>query len=411
MTRPSPAQLRWLRTADRHGLLDRDMPGLRTEVACLRKGWVRRNCVWFVWEITDAGRAALARADGEEDQEMAKSKRTVAYKAFEEDLTCRGFQYEFGGTYETDHPVRLCADGFHAVLVPFDAWDYYPGATTLARVELSGAIDGPLEDDEEDSKLCAQRIKVGQRLNLAAFIRAQVKVVTNMCGGMVPVVLAYVTRGHAATNKDHVAAVNARDRCGHAATTGFNSHAVTVGRDGHAASVGEMSNAASAGARGHAAATGYRSSAVAMGYTGHAFAEGDYGHAVATGIRGSAVATGEEGHAAAVGDDGSAVAKGYKSHAVSMGHKGSAFAKGVECHAVATARQGRASVAGVDSVAFAPGLFGFARASEGGWIVLAAYDDEGSVTGIKAARAGDEVKPDTWYRINAKSGQFEEIER
>ena len=403
MARPSPAQLRWLQTADHHGFLHPGMVGLRTEVACLRRRWVRRNCAWAVWEITDAGRAAVARAD-EEDQEMKKrkTKGIIAYKAFEEDLTCRGFQYEVGGTYETDQPVKLCADGFHAVLVPFDAWDYYPGCTTLARVELSGAIDGPFEDDEEDSKLCAQRIKIDERLTLAAFIRAQVKVVM----GMMEVVKARGTRDHAATNKDHAPAVNARDRCGHAATTGFNSHAVAVGRDGHAAATGEMSNAASAGARGHAAATGYRSGAVAMGYMGHAFATGEMSHAVATGIRGNAAATGDKSHAAATGDDGSAFASGDKSHAVSAGYGGSAFAKGEMSHAVATDFQGRASVAGTDSVAFAPGLSGFAKASEGGWIVLAAYDEKGRMT-VKAARAGDEVKPDTWYRLNA-DGQFEE---
>ena len=36
-----------------------------------------------------------------------------AYKGFNPDLTCRGFQYVEGKTYETDH-AELCRTGFHA---------------------------------------------------------------------------------------------------------------------------------------------------------------------------------------------------------------------------------------------------------------------------------------------------------
>ena len=35
------------------------------------------------------------------------------YKATEQDLTCRGFQYEIGKTYKMDGYIELCERGFH----------------------------------------------------------------------------------------------------------------------------------------------------------------------------------------------------------------------------------------------------------------------------------------------------------
>ena len=37
-----------------------------------------------------------------------------AYKAFNADLTCRGFQYEIGKTYTIDEKHEQCVAGFNA---------------------------------------------------------------------------------------------------------------------------------------------------------------------------------------------------------------------------------------------------------------------------------------------------------
>ena len=78
----------------------------------------------------------------------------VAYKAFNADWSCLGFKYEIGKTYEHTGDVSLCASGFHACTVPFDCWEHYPGATSLAKVTLAGVSD----QREHDSKLVAAKI-------------------------------------------------------------------------------------------------------------------------------------------------------------------------------------------------------------------------------------------------------------
>lgn len=68
-----------------------------------------------------------------------------AYKAFNQDWTCRGFQYKVGKTYTFSRTPKLCYQGFHACTNPADCFDYYTFApsTRLAEVELSGELDGP----------------------------------------------------------------------------------------------------------------------------------------------------------------------------------------------------------------------------------------------------------------------------
>ena len=53
-----------------------------------------------------------------------------AYKGFNKDMTCRGFQFEEGKTYEEEN-AELCNKGFHACLAPIDVLKYYAPASSV----------------------------------------------------------------------------------------------------------------------------------------------------------------------------------------------------------------------------------------------------------------------------------------
>lgn len=49
----------------------------------------------------------------------------LGYKVFNSNLTCRGFQYEIGKTYEIEGPLQICSNGFHFCEKLEDCFSYY----------------------------------------------------------------------------------------------------------------------------------------------------------------------------------------------------------------------------------------------------------------------------------------------
>lgn len=95
-----------------------------------------------------------------------------AYKGFNTDMTCRGFQYELGKTYEHKGDVEACSSGFHACEHPLDVFRYYPPATSrFAAV----AMDGETSKDGSDTKIAAAKITIEAELKLPDIIAAAVK--------------------------------------------------------------------------------------------------------------------------------------------------------------------------------------------------------------------------------------------
>ncbi|MBR2543410.1 hypothetical protein IKF03_02340 [Candidatus Saccharibacteria bacterium] len=73
------------------------------------------------------------------------------YKAFNNDLSCRDFQYEIGKTYAMDSNVHLCERGFHFCKYPSQVFAYYHEDARMCLVEANGKI---LEG--EDKCVCSQ---------------------------------------------------------------------------------------------------------------------------------------------------------------------------------------------------------------------------------------------------------------
>ena len=297
-----------------------------------------------------------------------------AYKRFNKDMTCKGFRYEEGKTYETDH-AALCREGFHACENPLDCSSYYsPAESVIREVELEDVSP----DRKGDSKVVAKKITIGAQLNVMGLCKAHFEYVNSNCT---------VQKG--GENQNHVA--------------------VSAGENGSAAA--GYNGSAAAGCKGSAAA-GYNGSAAA-GYNGSA-AAGNYGSAAA-GNYGSAAA-GNYGSAAA-GNYGSAAAGNYGSAAA--GYNGSAAAG---CKGSAAAGNYGSAAAGENGSA-AAGNYGSAAAGNYGiacvrggkvkggigcLLAIAETNKSGHATGKYAAGIvdGKTLKPDTWYIC--RNGEFVE---
>lgn len=78
-----------------------------------------------------------------------------AYKVFNSDWTCKGYQYEVGKTYTIDQKPELCSIGFHACKKVINCFSYYSfdPKNKIAEVELLGEIVGKDEDKQATNKI------------------------------------------------------------------------------------------------------------------------------------------------------------------------------------------------------------------------------------------------------------------
>jgi len=170
------------------------------------------------------------------------NNRVKAYKAFNQDMTCRGFQYEVGKTYKHEGDASLCNTGFHAYLHPLDVLNCHPVTSRFAVVEL----DGVSPETDEDTEVCGAEITIQAEVQISDLVHAAVK---------------------------HV--FDAARWIKSSAATGYRGAAFATGNGGAASATGNGGAAFATGNGGAAFVTGDRSVAMASGYRGRAMgAEG-----------------------------------------------------------------------------------------------------------------------------------------
>ena len=98
-----------------------------------------------------------------------EENKIIAYKGFDENLCCRGFQYEIGKEYVHEGEIECCESGFHACTNPFDVLDYYKadGKNRYCEVEQSGTI----KTGNGDSKQASSRIKIKAEIGMAGLFK------------------------------------------------------------------------------------------------------------------------------------------------------------------------------------------------------------------------------------------------
>ena len=101
-----------------------------------------------------------------------EENKIISYKGFDENMQCRGFQYESGKEYKMDGNIKCCKRGFHACESPMEVWDYYDMLTSrFAKVEQSGKID----KEDNSTKVCSSHIKIKAELKFADIINIGVE--------------------------------------------------------------------------------------------------------------------------------------------------------------------------------------------------------------------------------------------
>ena len=288
-----------------------------------------------------------------------ENKEIIAYKGFDKNWKCRGYQYEIGKTYEHEGKVEACKSGFHSCEYPLDILSYYaPSESKFALVKASGEIS----KGNDDSKIASTKITIEAELNIPALVQKAVDFIMGKINW---------------TNKQ--------------------------------SNTGNWSAATNTGYQSAATNTGYQSAATNTGYQSVATNTGDQSVATNTGYQSVATNTGNWSAATNTGYQSVATNTGYQSVATNTGNWSAATNTGDQSAATNTGYQSVAEVSGEHSIAASLGEKSKARAGVNGAIVCVYRNDDGELIHIRASKVGENgIKPDTWYTLN-EDGEFIEV--
>lgn len=265
-----------------------------------------------------------------------------AYKGFDKGMTCRGFQYEEGKTYEEDK-ARCCETGFHACENPIDCLRYYgPNTSEYHEVECEGKIDrsNRFSIDRNDSKFACTKIKIGRKISIFDIVNKFFEIrkkETNSNGSIFIPSISDI----------------------------FGSHQVSISTEDE----------------GIARVLGYNSISCSIRSRGIAYSVGDGSCSVSTETQGISMVDGNFGISSATGDNGSSNLKGEFGISCTTGICGGACVENANCVAVAWGYDSRA------------------KGVIGSYLVLANWGED-DIRDAKIVKVdGEKIKADTWYTM------------
>ena len=308
-----------------------------------------------------------------------EEKKIIAYKGFDKDLKCRGFQYEVGKEYEMDGDIKCCERGFHACESPLEVFDHYDMLTSrFAKVEQSGDID----KEENTTKVCSSKIKVKAELKLADIINFGVEWIKEVTSP-------------AKVKKDD----KLNDNGGDYAQIGSSGYSAKIGSSGNSAKIGSSGDSAQIGSSGDSAQIGSSGNSAQIGSSGDYAQIGSSGNSAKIGSSGNSAQIGSSGYYAQIGSSGDYAQIGSSGDSAQIGSSGD---------------YAQIESTGEHSVVMAAGYNSIAKAKIGSWITLAEWkkdheDGKWKPICVKTEQVdGERIKADTFYKLI--DGEFKEVE-
>ena len=274
-----------------------------------------------------------------------------AYKGFNKDFTCRGFQFEEGKEYEEEEAV-LCEKGFHACTNPLDVLNYYNDVEgKYCEVELDEVSN---DKKENDSKICGKRIKINAEIGFVGLFKMGIE---------------WLKEQTIFSKND---TKELEKSSGNYAKIGSSGDDAKIGSSGDDAQIGSSGNYAKIGSSGNYAQIGSSGNYAKIGSSGDDAKIGSSGNYAQIGSSGNGAKIGSSGDDAKIGSSGK------------------------------------------NSVVMCAGNNSIAKAKIGSWITLAEWgrDDNGDWIPINVVTKrvdGVEIKEDTYYKL--VNGVFTEVDR
>ena len=291
-----------------------------------------------------------------------EKEKIIAYKGFDKNLCCRGFQFKVGEEYEQQGEIKCCENGFHACTNPFDVLNYYDvdGKNRFCQVEQYETID----NSNKDTKQASSKIKIKAEIGMTGLFKAGIEWIKEKTN---PILIINETKN----KNDNLSGDSAK-----------------IGSSGYYAKIGSSGNYAQIGSSGYS---------VKIGSSGNSVKIGSSGYYAQIGSSGDSAQIGSSGYYAKIGSSGN------YAQIVSSGDFAQIGSSGDSAQIDST---------GEDSVICCAGDNSMVKAKKGSWITLSEwkYSEEKKYYIPVCVKTefvdGERIKEDTWYKL--VNGNFEE---
>ena len=210
-----------------------------------------------------------------------KQNTIIAYKGFNKDLKCRGFQYEAGKTYKHDGEVKCCDSGFHACENPLDVLGYYNDFDSrYCKVEQSGLFS------KSEDKNASSEIKIVSEIGFVGLFQDAIEFIQKNTN---PKETIKYTDEYSGDN----AQIGSSGNYAQIGSSGYNAQ---IGSSGDNAQIGSSGNNAHIGSSGYNAKIGSSGNYAQIGSSGNNAqigSSGNYSQIVSSGYNAQIVSSGE----------------------------------------------------------------------------------------------------------------------
>ena len=343
-------------------------------------------------------------------KKVEKENPIIAYKGFDEDLSCRGFQYEIGKEYCLEGELELCANGFHACQNPLDVFDYYSMSlyTRYAMVELFGDVDFATDN----KKLCATNIRIVKEMSIDELVEIGIMsslpkkdlesgnersysmmIASDACAD----IIYPKYEGASIASCGNYASINSKNRWQCIASSGKLAKIDAFCDYSNISSSGISARITSVGLIQNISTSGYGSRVVSHGYEA-SVASADMAMIYSDGENADLYASGAESKIASRGNNANICINSIHGYVNSCGS---------DARIMSAENLSIIESTGEKAVIMSAGNYAIARAKVGSWIVLTEYDNNREVKCIKAEYVdGERIKGDTLYML--VNGEFVE---
>ena len=367
-------------------------------------------------------------------QEFGEEKHIDGFKGFNADMTCLGFKFEEGKTYEEDVELKVCNRGFHFCESPFSVLSYRDMLDDECKFIPVHHVTALGRCHSDSDKTATTKIHIGAKLDFKGFIKAGIDFIYEKCikeGPTDNVNSGYDAQigssGYGAQigSSGYLAKIGSS---GYLAKIGSSGDLAQIGSSGYGAKIGSSGDDAKIGSSGDLAQIGSSGDGAQIGSSGYLAKIGSSGYHAKIGSSGDLAQIGSSGDLAQIGSSGDRAKIGSSGYGAKIGSSGDGAKIGSSGDGAQIGSSGdlakigssgddakigssgdlaKIESEGNNAVVAAIGIDSKIKAKKGSWITLAEYGEDLKPVCVRSAQIdGKSLKEDVFYQL--KGGEFVE---